>query len=378
MKYFLLISLILMISWPTLANDLKLKTRLFIDADSIGPYYQKDSNIDTKNKNNIELSSLKSTLKYRFNSQITSKFQVELTKEAKNDYENEIEIKDALINWDLQNNVKASIGRFKEPMGHESLMGSNTLATIERSMATSAFSPGRNLGVQVSLNKDLFILTTGLFKIEDDDIQNGMASTSRASIASNRNLITNIDRLHFAASYSYRDLNNSLFQIKERAEVNSADNVIRSPRAYTKDQHIMQFELGASMKNYWFMSEVYQTQLNQTAGEAWIYQGFYAQLSGTHNLFSNTSEARYSYKNGEFKTPKHQTHDLEWVIRYSGISLRDHSLGSKASSFALGLNYYFKKSTSIMANYLIPDISGNVVNTNQSGQALSFRFRHIF
>jgi phosphate-selective porin OprO/OprP len=377
MKFKMIISLFILMpaSFISFANDLNIKTRLFLDADHIGPFYQKEADDQTANKTHFELSSLKTTFKYDVSDKITSKLQLELTKEAKNDHDTDVEIKDALIAWTANPSIELSLGRYKEPMGHESLMGSSSLPAIERSMVTSAFAPGRNLGTQIAFVSAPFRLYSGIFKIEDDDIKDGFASTSRFVFSHTQHLPLNLDVIHIGAAYSYRDLNDSLIQIKERAEINSADNVVRSPRFYTKKQHISQLELGTRFDNFWLMSEYYQSKLNQTDGQSWLYQGFYIQLSAITNYQTHNA---YKYKNGAFKQPKHQTHDLEWVIRYSGISLRDKEIGSEASSLMLGLNYFLKKDTSFMFNVLMPRISGNVVNTNQTGNGFSLRFRHEF
>lgn len=377
MKFKMIVSLLILIptSFISFANDLNIKTRLFLDADHIGPFYQKEADDQTANKTNFELSSLKTTFKYDVSDKITSKLQLELTKEAKNDHDTDVEIKDALIAWQANPNVELSLGRYKEPIGHESLMGSGSLPAIERSIVTSAFSPGRNFGAQIAFVSAPYRLYSGIFKIEDDEIKDGFASTSRFVFSRTQRLPLNLDVIHIGAAYSYRDLNDSLIQIKERAEINSADNVVRSPRFYTKNQHIGQLELGTRFNNFWLMSEYYQSKLNQTDGQLWLYQGFYIQLSAITN---HQTQNTYKYNNGEFKQPKHQAHDLEWVIRYSGISLRDNDLGSEASSLMLGLNYFIKKDTSFMLNILMPRISGNVVNTNQTGNGFSLRFRHEF
>ena len=84
MKFKMIISLFILMpaSFISFANDLNIKTRLFLDADHIGPFYQKEADDQTANKTHFELSSLKTTFKYDVSDKITSKLQLELTKEA--------------------------------------------------------------------------------------------------------------------------------------------------------------------------------------------------------------------------------------------------------------------------------------------------------
>ena len=366
-------------SWADSESDsLKIKTRVFLDVENIGPFYQKNSDENTQDKTLVSLSSLKTTLKYNPTEQLRTEFEVELTKEEKNNHDTEVEIKDATLEWHAKRSLNLRIGRFKEPMGHESLMGSGSLPAITRSMVTSIFAPGRNVGAQASIILDNLGFYSGLFEIEDDDIDNGMASTSRITFSKYQKNPFNLDLVHMGAAYSYRDLNDSLFQIKDRAEISNGDNIVRSPRFYAKEQHIGQIELGTRFSNMWLMTEYYQSRVNQIDDQPWLYQGFYIQLSGLGQIGSDRANLSYVYKNGEFKQPKHRTHDIEWVIRYSGVSVRDNNLGSEASSLMLGLNYFIKKKSSLMFNIFMPNISGNVVNTNQTGNGLSLRLRHTF
>ncbi|GAA6134563.1 OprO/OprP family phosphate-selective porin [Oceaniserpentilla sp. 4NH20-0058] len=375
MKLILNIFLCFLFVSSTQAGDFKIKSRLYIDADAIGPYYQKNSDEQTSIKNNIEIGSIKSSIKYKFTSNISSKVQVEFKKEEKDDYKNEFSLKDIFIK--LKTGKSSLIlGRFKEAMGHEELMGSSDLPTIERSLVSSIFSPGRNTGIMFNTDFKHSTFHIGAFQLKDDDIESGSSVTSR--LTHGLSLLNHENIFHLGASYSYRDLDDSLFQIKNRGEVNSADNIIRSSRFYAKDQNIIQAEIGTIYKNIWFMAELYSTQIEQTNGRSWQYQGFYLQTSGLLSKNPFDSASSYKYKNGEFKPTNREAGNIEWVIRYSGVSVRDYAIGSEASSLLLGINYYLNQDTSFMFDYLKPSISGNVVNTNQTGQAISMRFKYLF
>jgi len=106
----------------------------------------------------------------------------------------------------------------------------------------------------------------------------------------------------------------------------------------------------------------------------WQYSGFYLQgsvlLSGEH----------YRYKQGKFKGVKPYASRGSWelVARFSGLDIRDREVGSESSILLLGVNYYVSKPFRLMANLLVPSISGNVVNTNQSGNGISVRGQYHF
>ena len=376
------ISLILILSLASLpifaSERIDFKARIFIDGDYLGPYYQKDSDENTDYRAHVELASLKSTLKYKLTSNLQTKLQIEYKKESEEDYKDKFQIDDFYLKYDINDTSSLRFGHFKEPMGHERLMGSSSLPAIERSIVTNAFAPGRNPGIAYEFGNQSTSFHIGYFKIADDDFKNGIATTLRSTYGGSIG-----DHLfHIGASISNRDFDDSSFQIKERGEVNSADNIIRSARYNSNGQNIFQGELGWLINDIWIMSEYYQTEVQQTAADKWQYQGFYFQFSSLLNFSKIIKKDNYQYKNGEFDKRKAKAGDIEWVIRYSGLSLRDlnysksEEIGAVASSVLLGLNYQLRKNISVMSDILFPDISGNVVNTNQEGYALSFRLKY--
>ena len=368
-------SILVLNALPTLANDsFSFSTRIFIDGDYLGAYYQKDSDENTDFRSHLELASLKSSLKYDITSNFKAKLQIEYKKESEEDYKDEFQIDDFYLKYDINRTSSIKLGQFKEPMGHERLMGSSSLPTIERSITTNAFAPGRNPGIAYEFGNQSATFHIGHFNIADDDFENGKATTARATYGT----IISSHLIHIGTSISSREFDNSNFQIKERGEVNSADNIIRSAQFNATDQDIYQGEIGVLVNDIWIMSEVYQTEIKQASFDTWQYQGFYLQASGLLNFSKLISDSDYEYKNGEFDKRKAKAGDIEWVARYSGLNLRDNQIGGEASSFLLGLNYYMKKKLSVMTNILFPDISGNVVNTNQDGYAVSLRLKYEF
>lgn len=376
MKQFITLLTLGSICYQLNADDLKIDSRIYIDSDSIGPFYQKGSNQETKDEQAIELASLKTSVKYQLTDSIKTKLQVEFKKEEENNYDDELEIKDIYIRYTNLNH-QLTTGRFKEPLGHEELMSSSDLPSIERSLVSSAFSPGRNLGFEYQYEVSRLVMQLGHFKIEDDDIKNGQSITARLSYSPVFFEDTE-NNVHIAIGTSHQTFDSSLFQIKERGEVNTADNIIQSARFNADAQTIIQSELGLTVNGLWLMGEYYQAEVNQVSNISWQYQGFYVQAVGGFNWKSPNRQLQYKYKSGEFKQPKMKAHDIEWVIRYSGLNLRDNEIGSEAASLLFGGNYYFNKRTSLMIDFLKPDISGNVVNTNQGGETISMRFRYFW
>jgi phosphate-selective porin len=69
---------------------------------------------------------------------------------------------------------------------------------------------------------------------------------------------------------------------------------------------------------------------------------------------------------------------LELVTRYSELGLRDNGLGSDSSIVMVGINYHWSKKLKLMVNYLTPDIGGNTLHADDSGDAISARIQLLF
>jgi phosphate-selective porin OprO/OprP len=347
-------------------DNVEWKAQVLIDQDYMGAAYQKGT---SDSQTHTELRSAKLSVKWRPFSQWQGRVQLEASEQEKRD--DGFEIGDAWFRWKSPSkNWQAWFGQFKEPMGHERLMGSGSSPTIERSMATTAFAPGRSVGVMVGYRQKQFTLSSGVFQAEPEEQEifdkHVDSWTTRATYTGKWQ---NEVRWHVGSALSLRQLNDSLFQIEERAEVNSADNVIFSGRYYGDQQITSQVEAGASWLQSWWMAEYFQSTVDASDGDSWQYHGFYLQwVYGGH----------HRYKHGQFKSPKTKGGQWQLVMRYSGLDLRDNGLGTEAGSLMLGGNYRFSRYGRIMVSYLQPTLSGNVVNTDLTGAATSARLQFEF
>ena len=108
------------------------------------------------------------------------------------------------------------------------------------------------------------------------------------------------------------------------------------------------------------------------------YDGFYTQIS-----YALTGERR-KYDNGEFARikPKSDRGAFEVFARYSEVDFRDSiagdAIGAEASVFTLGANAYVGKHIRMGVNYLKPEIAGDAVHNQTTGDALTLRFQLVF
>ena len=336
-----------------------------IDADLYGAFFDDEAKNATTN---IELRQAKLTAKYKPLNNWKSKLQLKYYYEARD--QKGFELGDAYITYTGFEWLEITTGKMNEPFSLERLTGSSSLTTIEHSMVTSAFSPGRSYGVKVGEYKNNYTWSLGAFQKKSDS-NSTRAVTARASFAPilNKNQI-----LHLGLSASIRDRQNKNFQIKESAEVHTADNIIRSARFDADKSHLSGFELAWQYQSVKLQSEFISEKIEPVIGQDLNYFGYYLQAS----WFATGEGMRY--KKGRFKSikPTTNTGALEAVARYSELRLRDHNLGSDSSIVMVGINYYWTKNYKLMMNYLTPEISGNTLHANDSGDSISVRIQLLF
>ncbi len=347
------------------SNQLDIDAYLTLGVDHYGAFHDKKGRDSTTN---VILRKAKLGFDYRFN----KAWRAELGLNYSIDGDDEdLELADANIDFRGFDFVNIQLGRMLEPFGFERLGGFSSLATNERSLATSVFAPGRSsYGVRLNNKKKSYTWAIGAFQ-ESSDSESPQSVTGRFTVAPFRG---DEFTLHLGLAGSYRDLQEQRFQIKDEAEVFSADNVVRSARFEADKSKLLGGEFAWLYKSVTFSSEVMSERVTQTDNTEWDYSGFYTQLS-----YLVTGEQR-EYSKGELKRVKPFSHygAVELVTRFSAVDLRDHELGAKAQILLLGINYYLEKSFLIRLNYLMPDISGNALNDDPEGEAITLRAQYRF
>lgn len=349
----------------TMSGKFKLKGQVMVDADRYGSIYDKNAENSTSN---VYLRRAKATIKYTEvkNWEATVKLQYDYQDSDNNSHE----IKDAFVTYSGFKGTDITVGKMKEPFSLDRLTSLSRSGGIERSMVSSAFTPGHSYGVQFGKNKKKFTWAIGAFQ-EATSGDSPQAITARATFAplDNKN-----KTLHFGASATSRDYQGERFQIKERGEVNSADTVIRSARFNADKADLVGLELAWKYKSLILQSEWITEDIEQLNGVEWNYTGYYIQA----RIFLTGEKAKY--QKGSFKQikPSSGTGAWELVTRYSELDLRDNNLGSESSVAMVGVNFYWTRDFKIMVNYLKPDITGNVLHTDGSGDAISARLQYLF
>ena len=289
------------------------------------------------------------------------------------DEQNEVSITDAYVRYTDWNFAEITFGKMKEPFGLENTTGSKNINTIERSVVTEAFKPGRNQGLMFSRFRDFYTVEAGAFQAaEDEQGLDSYAMTGRVVWHP-----LNADRrvLHFGLSGSDRDMEVSEYNVNESLEVNSASSIIEG-RDLLADK-ITQISVEgafifgpASLQAEWMEQEISESAAEDTGiSLTTTYSGNYVLAS-----YFLTGESR-GYKKGSFSSvsPNRDSGAWELVVRRSSIELDDMADTVKADTISVGVNYYATGRVRLMLAAAKSDVEGP--DPEKSGDAESVQFR---
>lgn len=294
------------------------------------------------------------------------------------DFDNEddtISVKNATlgyVGWAMAN---ITVGKMKEPFGLENKTSSLDIATMERSIVTEVFSPGRNMGIELQRGATTHSWNLGVFQTsEDEDGLDGYALTGRATVSP-------INRegaiAHLGISGSARNMRGQAYEINAPMEVNVAEKVIETPEIVTDTIESASLE-GAlvynqfSLQSEWMMQKVSPVASPEANRTSFQFDGHYVLAS-----YFLTGESRI-YDEGSFDRPESAREAGAWelVARYSSIDLTDIQQGTSATSIMLGVNWYATPHVRAMINLAQSDVKGSDSDESGSGDALSFRLQY--
>ncbi|MFK8020927.1 MAG: OprO/OprP family phosphate-selective porin [Pseudomonadales bacterium] len=364
------ICLALLICFPAHAgdknpHDFELKGLLQLDADWFGEFY--DNAAQTSSEQEVRRARISAHYRYR------KDWKAEVSVQYR-DRGDDVDLNDAYIRYDGFKPFDITVGKFKQPFGMERLEGAKRRATMERSMTSELLTPDRALGVQFAKQKKDYTWAVGVFQDDDEDDRFTRSApqsiTGRATYAPQHN---KEQTLHFGVAGSYRDWKSNLFDARSRAEVSTANNVVRSARFLADSQWLFGVEAAWQRGSLLLKSEYMQSEVDASGFEQqFSYSGFYLQSS-----FFLTGERR-KYKKGEFGRVKPKKHfgAFELVARHGEIDLRDNGVGAQSSVTLLGLNYHWRKNVKIMLNVLHPEIKGDTRHSRTEGDAFTLRLEY--
>lgn len=348
--------------------EIKLNGRLMYDFDSYDGVYTADGT----STNDSELRRARLGFEADYND-----WRLNYSAEyGSDDSDNEsdesspFDTKNAYLRYSGFDLANITVGQSKEPFGLDRMTSSRHISTIERSMATDAFVPGRSLGIKFTRNSDNYSLTSGVFESNDQSSGTTTAWTTRFTHTPWQ---TDSSLLHLGVAASYRDLGGARFDIDEPAEVHTAEDIVISDNFNNADHlNLAGLEIAFVSGPFSIQGEYFYADVEDQDQSA-NYSGSY--LLGSYFL---TGESR-SYKNGDFGEiePNSNRGAVELVLRYSELDANYDGEGDKGTALTLGLNYYLNENIRLMANYIHTEVTDEDA-LSQDGDAFSLRAQFSF
>ncbi len=277
---------------------------------------------------------------------------------------NEVDIKDAYIQYGGFKPLSIKAGNFKEPFDIENLTSSRFITFMERALPVEAFTPDRNLGLQLHTHGNIWQAAIGLFGQGIDspgtDESQSYGTAGRVSVAP----INSEGRvLHVGGAFEWRtgyEGDEVRFRARPESHVTNVRLVDTGNIDNVDDTLKFNGEVAGVLGPWSLQGEYVQTDVNRTDGSEDVdFSGWY--VFGSWFL---TGESRvYDVEDGAFDRVKPKSvlgkggyGAWELAARYSSIDLDDKNIiGGKEDNITVGVNWYPTSHTRLMFNYIYVD-----------------------
>jgi len=278
--------------------------------------------------------------------------------------DNQIEMKDMKLGYNLYENGIIWVGNFKPPYSLEELTTSRYISFLERAYP-NAFTPGRRIGISYSTWGKNWYFSTDYFGQPAEDpgkktVDETWGVAARATVAP----ICRKGRvLHLGLSgYSHAPDDNQhevKFDYRPETKVSRIKFLDTGNINHVKNVLAYGLEGATVFGPVSLQAEYMGTKLSRMNGlNDLSFKGGYAFVS----CFLTGESRFYDSSVGEFGlvVPKHKYGAWELLVRYSHLDLDDVSAkdannwvkGGRANNYTIGLNWYANPNVRIMMNYI--------------------------
>jgi phosphate-selective porin OprO and OprP len=347
---------------------IKIGGTLMWDLDSASAEFWNSEDENDTGRTHSELRRARLNIKTKLIDNWKAKLQFELAEEDLSSL-----VKDAYLKYDGWNNLDIIVGQNKEPFGLEAMTSSKKLSFIERSMVTDAFRPGRNIGLSLNADTKILLGQLGIYEAQNrEDDGDTYAVTGRLAVVPWN---SGTAYFHLGASGSYRDFDGEEFEIKESAEIHTADNIIHSDEIDT--DHLFLYGLESafgigpvSLQAEYMLADVKAVEEEDDAS----FDGYYLAAS-----WFLTGEVR-RFKNGTLGRVKPISTYGAWelVARYSSLNAAENGQGNTADAYTAGVNWHINSNVRLMADYMHLWLTDESTDTETTGDAVSCRVQCVF
>ena len=348
---------------------IKLGGTLMWDVDSASDVFWDTKDNEDAWQTHSELRRARLNIKAKIADDWKAKLQFDFAEEDASD-----RVKDAYVKYGGWQMMDILVGQDKEPFGLEAMTSSKNLSFIERSMVSDAFGPGRNIGIALNGDTNHLVWQMGVYESQDrEDLGDTYAATGRLAVVPWK---TDAGFFHLGISGSYRDFDGEEFEIKESAEIHTADNIVYSDEIDTDHLILYGLETVFCKGPFSFQGEYMMAAVNAVEGgqDDAIFDGYYLAAS-----WFLTGETR-PFKNGVWDRVKPESAYGAWelVTRYSRLDAADNGQGSSADTYTIGLNWHINSNVRLMTDYTHLWLTDESTVAETTGDAVSCRLQCVF
>lgn len=343
---------------------LKVAGRIMLDYDHFDAAFNGGESGDDFNLRRASVS-----LEAAFSKNWEAKLQISYLEKDKEFVEKDLHL--TYKGWRFAN---LRLGKFKQSFGLENSTSSKNILTIERDLATSAFSPGRSYGIGLLSQQKKHTWSVGFFDAtQEEDLFDAKTVTARATYVPFKN---KKGLLHLGVSGSWREGAGAEYQINEFNAIYNARRIIESAKLHADkiQQYSVEFawQHRALLLQAEFFGQEVKTLPSFNEQDA-SFSGYYFQAS---YLLGNN---KHRYRKGRFVSLKPASGRGAWelVARLSNLNARDNNMGSQVNNALVGVNYYINEQVRLMFNYIHTKLD-NTAEETSTGNAFSARVQYVF
>jgi phosphate-selective porin OprO and OprP len=262
-------------------------------------------------------------------------------------------------------------GQMYEPFSLEQLTSDNYVTLPERAAPIEAFSPARNVGIQVqnALFGERMTYAFGAFADDENDDVDGDAFESNGRITARVTGLPWYDEesggrryLHVGLGGSAMDLRDEMVRYRTRPEAHLAPRYVDTGNVPAERAYLGNLEALLTYESFSLQAEYFQTCLDSSGMSGPDFNGFYVMgtwfLTGEHRPYKKSAGVVDRVKpKKNFSLSGSGPGAIELIGRVSQVDLNDGAVrGGRLTDYTAGLGWYLNPNTRFIFNYIYADM----------------------
>jgi phosphate-selective porin OprO and OprP len=263
------------------------------------------------------------------------------------------------------------LGQMYEPFSLEQLTSDNYVTLPERAAPIEAFSPARNVGVQIqnALFGERMTYAFGAFADDENDKVDGDAFESNGRVTARVTGLPWYDQesggrryFHVGVGGSAIDLKDEMVHYRTRPEAHLAPRYVDTGVIPARMAYLGNLEALFTYESFSLQAEYFQTWLDSSGMTGPCFNGFYVMgswfLTGEHRPYKKSQGVVDRVKpRKNFSFSGSGLGAWELIGRVSQVDLNDGAVrGGRLTDYTVGLGWYLNPNTRFIFNYIYADL----------------------